>query len=60
MSGGHQAMIGNGESVAHVLADRDRLKLALEIELPAEKRAEIEAKLAGVEAQLAEIRAAIG
>jgi hypothetical protein len=60
MSTGHTAIIGNGETIAHVLADKKRLALALESDLPEEKRAELHASLARVEAQLAEIKEAIG
>lgn len=61
MSGGHTASInGTGQTVAHLLADRERLSAALEHDLPEEKRAEVSARLVSVEASLAEIREAIG
>jgi hypothetical protein len=61
MSGGHTASInGGGQTIAHLLADRERFQAALEQDLPEEKRAEVSARLAAVEANLAEIREAIG
>lgn len=61
---GQTAIIGKGESVQHVLADRARLKHALrpdrKVDLPPEKRSALEARLAEVEQQLREIKEAIG
>lgn len=56
---GHTAMIGRNETIEHVLADRARLKKALERCTNEEKRASLTERLGEIEAHLAMVKAAL-